>query len=266
MIPACNGGGVKLSPGGHLLFVYDKDSNYLSNYIFDVQTKERTHFSLPDGQYYFLNDNLMYVFVWYGGSYEGGDYIFDLAENKMNPIQRFVYSHPGSYIDGNADPIKLAAALREAKDLYLVDNSTDTVVALGADFHNHPEQNFFMNRFDISGLDLSRVEKFLQQNNIPYKTVLTDFPDEMLSPDGRFIARKDGIYLVDTNRRIVEGIPRQLVRGWTNDGHGVIYSSHFFQPCLLRLSFPMGDDSWCEIRVPQPVILLKVPEEFYRPH
>jgi len=261
IISACSNGGVRLSPNGRFLFVYDKDSNNLSNYIFDIQANERIPLSLPDGQYYFLNDNLLYVFVWYGGSFEGGDYIFDLVENKMHPIQRFVYSYPGSYIDGNADPIKLAAALREAKDLYLVNNSTETVVALGADFRNHPEQKFFMNTFDISGFDLSRVEKFLQQNNILYKAVLTDFPDEMVSPDGRFMARKDGIYLVETNRKIVEGIPWQLVRGWTSDSSGVIYSAYGSR-CLLRLGFPFADDTWCKIRVPQPVLLFKVPEEY----
>ena len=63
IIPACSNGGVRLSPNGRLLFVYDKNSNNLSNYIFDIQTSQRIPSSLPDGQYYFLNNNLLYAFV-----------------------------------------------------------------------------------------------------------------------------------------------------------------------------------------------------------
>lgn len=264
IIPACSNGGVRLSPNGRFLFVYDKDSNNLSNYIFDIQANERIPISLPDGQYYFLNDNLLYVFVWYGGSFEGGDYFFDLTTNTMYPIQSFVHTHPSSYVNGDADPVKLAAALQQSNDIYLVNNGTDTVVALVSDFHAHPEQNFFMNRFDISGLDLNRVEKFLQQNNINYKTVLTDFPDGMASPNGRFMAHQDGIYLVETNRKIIDGIPGQLVRGWTNDSRAVLYSTYGSR-CLLRLGFPFTDDTWCKIGVPQPVLLFKVPEEYLPP-
>ena len=50
-------------------------------------------------------------------------------------------------------------------------------------------------------------------------------------------------------------------KGWTYDGKGIIYSTRGGR-CLLRLSLPMGDDSWCEIEVPQPVLLLKVPEKY----
>jgi len=62
-----------------------------------------------------------------------------------------------------------------------------------------------------------------------------------------------------------QGIPRLLVRGWINNGTAAIYASHSFEPGLLRLALPMGDDSWCEIRVPQPVIKLNVPEEYLLP-
>jgi hypothetical protein len=156
----------------------------------------------------------------------------------------------------------LAIALKESQYVFF-DEYHGTLIVLAQDYRTRPEHNFFLSRFEFPGKDRDLMKQFLRKNSIVYQTINNDFPGEVLSPDKRFVARDDGIYLVENNKLIVPGIYRLLVRGWISDGTAAIYTSHSFQPCLLRLSIPIvGDDSWCEIRVPQPVIELKVPEEY----
>lgn len=106
------------------------------------------------------------------------------------------------------------------------------------------------------------VEQFLSENSIVYQSIPASFPDEAVSPDGRFIALHDGIYLVETNQKIVDAYPSRL-RGWAYDSRGVIYSSD--GPCPIQTNFGILDDSVCFFQVPQPVIKLKVPEEYLLP-
>ena len=92
----------------------------------------------------------------------------------------------------------------------------------------------------------------------------TTFLHETVSLDGRLMTRDDGIYLVEANQRIGK-IPPSFVMGWTSDGRGVIYSS-LRGRCLIRTGVPFfGDDVGCKTWVPQPVILVKVPEEYLLP-
>jgi len=275
IVPACRNIGTRISPSGRLLLVYERieDNGDLTTYALNLQTNNEIPLTLPIGDIYFLTDNLIYIFVEYGHNHEGGEHIFDRTTNTMYPIQRFVYSHPGSYINGNADPVKLATALRQAKEVYFIDNSTDTAVALMSDFYNHPEHSFFISTFDFPyNGDLNRVEPFLLENNIAYQFTPANFPQELVSPDGRYIARRDGIYLIETNQKIVEGYTFSpyyrsysgkyfSLRGWKYDSSGAIYSQ-FIGPCLLEFGFPGTDGPGCFFDVAQPVILLRVPREY----
>jgi len=152
----------------------------------------------------------------------------------------------------------LVSALRQAEQVFLTPNY-DTVVVLMPNFFVNPPQSFTFDRSDFPKWDANQVEQFLKENNIDYQTVLASFPDEAVSPDGRFMARGDGIYLVETNQKIVEGYFSR-VRGWTYNGRGVIYSSS--GPCLIETNFFLMDDSVCFFEVPQPVIKLKVPDVY----
>ena len=110
-----------------------------------------------------------------------------------------------------------------------------------------PEHNFIANRFDIPGSNLNRMELFLQENHINFQNV-TSFPEEAISPDGRFIARNDGIYLINKNQKIV-GVTSLWLRGWTQDGTGAIYSSRYGGRCLLEWSLPFADDTYPSVSI-----------------
>jgi hypothetical protein len=95
------------------------------------------------------------------------------------------------------------------------------------------------------------------------------------SLDGRFVASADGIFSLETGQKILEGyFARGLfhpysgknfsVRGWTYDSTGVIYSK-FLNPCLIEASFFLSDEPGCFFEVPQPLLKLKVPDEYITP-
>jgi hypothetical protein len=257
IVPACRNVdiGVRLSPSGRFLYFREEKNGLASAYFLDLQTMESiTVTNQPFSS--FITDDLWFV--------ESGldDDIIDRTTGKQYPIQTFRNWRENAYVNGEPNLELLVSALREAEQVFLTPNYS-TVVVLMPNFLIKPEQNFTFSLFDFPEWSSNQVEQFLQENNIVYQTISVKYPHEVLSANGNLMARDDGIYLVETNRMIAK-VPLSLVMGWTSDGRGAIYSSSGL--CLLRLGIPIvWDESFCYIRVPQPVLLLKVPQEFLLP-
>jgi hypothetical protein len=254
IIPSCRYENIRLLPGGRLLYVLEERWWVNSTYLLDLQTNEKITIKFPKGVFYFLTDSLIFVSA-------GDEYILDWRQEKIYPIRRFIDLHPDASTDGRANLRLLAEALRDAEYVFFI-NDNDKVIALTSDFPTSSEDSFITGWFDIPGFAPNRAEKFLGENNIVYQSIPLSFPDEAVSPDGRFMARYDGIYLVETNQKIADAYPSRL-RGWIYDSHGVIYSSD--GPCLFQTNFGFLDDSVCFFQVSQPVIKLEVPEEYLLP-
>lgn len=263
IVSSCQYGSSIHSTSGRLLYV--EEAKPVSTYLLDLQTNEKIPFSMPEGSNHFLTDDLIF--------HEGDEYIFDRITGKQYPIQGFANWRSDTYINGEVNLSVLVEALRIAKDIFLIDD--DIVIALDKDFRTRPKLSFFIHRANFPGRDSDRAEQFLQQNNITYHFVSDIFPGEAISPDSRFIARHDGIYLIETGEKIVEsysvsGYYRSYsgkyfsVRGWVYDSSGVIYST-FLRPCILETNFIIFEYPGCFIKVPQPLIKLKVPEEYLQP-
>lgn len=270
IVPACTYEYAMLSPSGRLLSVREKDTGATSTYLLDLQTSEKIRFPLPENSgFYFLTDNLLYVSVSSGAEV----YILDRTTGTQYPIQEFRTLLPNAYVQGDANLELLAEALRKAKYVFYRDYD-GRIIALDPNFPSSGTDNFTIDRFGIPGDDLNRVEQFLIKNNITYQTILPDFPKQVVSQDGRFVARPDGIYLVKTGQKIVEGYSASnsirgysghyfFARGWTDNGQAVIYSE-LLNPCLIETTFFIFDEYSCYFEVPQPVIKIKVPEEYLR--
>jgi hypothetical protein len=253
IIPACRNINVstRLSPSGRFLYVREENQGLASAYLLDLQTMERI--DVTDQSFSsFLTDDLWFI--------ESGleDYIMDRITGLQYPIQTFRHWRENAYVNGEPNLDLLVSALHQAEQTFFT-RDNDTVIVLISNFPRNLEQSFTFDRSEISGGDSNKVEQFLQENNIDYQIVFANFPHEVVSPGERFIARDDGIYLIDTNQMIAKA-PPSLVRGWTSDGRGVIYSSS--GRCLIQIGLPFADDTSCSINVPQPVLLLKVPEEY----
>ena len=258
IVPACRYISSIISPSGRLLYVHEDNDGFGLNYLLDLQTHEKIKFTLPDGSNYFLTDNLVFLSLDYGG----GDHILDLSTEKQFPIQSFTHLYPNAYSYGKLDPDLLFRALLQVERVFLIDAPYHPVIALSSDFQTRPEHSFTFDASSLSVDDMNLLEQFFRQNNITYYHIAATFPHEAVSPNGRLIARDDGIFLVETNQ-IIAKAPPSLVRGWTSDSRGVIYSSGGL--CLIRSGLPFSDDVGCEVRVPQPVLKLKVPEEYVIP-
>ncbi|MDP1614626.1 MAG: hypothetical protein Q8L68_02405 [Methylococcales bacterium] len=269
IVSACpNNSIVRLSPSGRFLFLGKDELLSDGNYIINLHTGEKSNVSgLSKGTVYFLNDEIMFH-MFYGID----EYLLNLATGEQHPIQEFKGLRSDAYINGYANPNVLVESLQESENVFLVDD--DIIVALASDFNLSNKNNFFVDRFDISGDSLERVEEFLLANNILF-THIPDYPEylpEVVSPNGIFVAHDDGIYLAETKQKIVDGYPGyqsffvyngkySSLYGWVYDSTGVIYANSFGQ-CLIRFGLPFMDGSECLIKVPQPVLKLKVPQEY----
>jgi len=274
VVPACRYSGSILSPSGRLLYVTEHNSKFSSTYLLDLQSNEKIPFTIGEGSNYFLTDDLLFLSLEYGHEgYKGGDYILVRTTGKQYPIQYFTSLRKDAlYANGDLNLEVLAMELQDAENVYLLDNKI--IVALISDFQASPESNFYIDRTTLPGHDPNRAEQFLQQNHIDFRAVPGGFQEEAVSPDGRFIARADGIYLAGSGEKVVEAYPEKgllrsyygkyfsVPRGWTSDSSGVIYSK-FMDSCLLEL--PSYEGGTCSISVPQPLIKLRMPEEYLSP-
>jgi hypothetical protein len=261
IVPACQYVTSVISPSGQWLFVREKNNGTTSVYLLDLQTGQKTPSPLlKNTGFYFLTDTLLYVSL----SYEE-NYVLDLTSGKQYPVYRLLIARPDAYEGGDANPVLLAEILRNAKYIFFKEEN-GSIIALDPDFPASSEHSFLIEQFDIPD---NRSEQFLKANSIVYQTILPDFPGEVVSPDSKFIARPDGIYSAENGQKIVEGYSVSTsyrgysgnyfsARGWTYDSSGVIYS-RFLNPCLIETTFFIFDDYSCYVKVPQPLIKIKVP-------
>lgn len=252
IISACRKSYVELSPSGRFLSVYEDQTGTNSTYLLDLQSMQRI--DVPNQPFSsFLTDDLGFI--------ESGleDYLVDRTTGIQHPIQTFEYWQDNAYVNGEPNLELLVNALQQAKQVFFT-QSAYRVVVLMSNFPTNLEQNFTFDDSDIPGLSPNHVEQFLQENNIVYQTILMNYPHEAVRLDGRLIARDDGIYLVETDQKIVEA-PPALVMGWVSDGLGAIYSLPRCL-CLTRSGLPFSDDIGCATWVPQPVLFFKVPKEY----
>lgn len=255
IVSACYYTSSLLSPSGRLLSVHEENAGITSKYLLDLQTMERIDVSNQPSSS-FLTDDIGFI--------ESGleDYLVDRTTGMQYPIQPFRYWRENAGVNGEPNLEMLVSALRQAQEIFLNQNN-DRVVVLMTKFPTSPDQNFTFDRLEIPGMSPNRVEQFLQVNDIVYQTIFPSYPHEAVSPDGRLIARDDGIYFVATNQLIAQA-PPSLVMGWSSDGRSVIYASPLGR-CLIRTATPFADEVGCATWVPQPVLLLKVPEEYMLP-
>lgn len=272
VIPACRATGARISPSGRFVLAFKRvgDGGNMPAYLVDTKEKVETPLELPYSDIYFLSDNLLYIFVWYGYGNEGGEHIYDISTQTIYPIQRFKDFRPNSMTNGYADLNKLSESLRNANQVYYLDLKR-LIIALPENIIDLNEQGFYSGSFDIpSNNYVDATEDFLRENNINYIYIDVNFGGALSSPNGRFIARGDGIYLAETDQKIVDNYSfswydrpysgqHLSLKSWNYDGSGAIYSQ-FLGPCLFE---PWGiDGPACVVKIPQPVILLKVPEKY----
>jgi hypothetical protein len=251
IVSACSHVHSRLLPSGDLLYAQEEKSGITSIYLLNIQSGEKI--DVPDKTFSsFLTDDLWFV--------KKGieDYIVDRTTGTQYPIKIFRFWQDNSYVSGEPNLELIITALNQAEQVFFFPDDNIAIV-LSETFQTNLEQNFTFGLSDIPEWDPNRVERFLAEHNISYQIVRPYFPHEVVSPNGKLIARDEGIYSVETNQMIAKA-PPSFVRGWTSNGGGVVYSSS--PRCLIRRFELFADDIGCAVGVPQPVLLLKVPDEY----
>ncbi len=267
IIPACQKDNiVRLSPSGRLLFVGKDELMSNDNYILNLETGEKKYIlNLSRGSIHFLNDEIAFH-TFYGVD----EYVLDLKTMNQYALQKFRDINSDAYFNGKVNLDVLAQSLRDDKEVFLIGDNI--VVALDTSTHIS-RNNFFIRYLDVSGNSPNRLEEFLLVYNISF-TYIPDYPEflpQILSFNNKFIAKSDGIYLSNTNQKIEDGYP-DIDRisynpkyfsfyGWIYDNTGAIYTTEFGL-CLISYWSVYSDGSSCLIKVPQPVLKLKVPQEY----
>lgn len=268
IIPACNYDEILLSPNGQFLYVEKRELWNKVGYFLNLQTGDKNLYTIPEGSKYFLTDDVLFLRLDYGRGLQGGEYILDRITGIRYPIQNL-----DTYVESETNVTHLLEKLRDAQSVFYI--RSDSVIAIVENFQVFPENNFVVH-YDIPGKDSDTKEKFLQDQNISYIKISSLLHiNEDISPDGRLIALRDGVYLVETNQKIINGYPGIepfdsyngkyfLLYGWVYDSTGVIYA----RPsglCMIDFWLPFMDGSSCLIEVLQPVLKLKIPQEYLKP-
>ncbi len=256
ILTACQHDTFIMSPSGRFLYVEKRETENNVGYFWNLQTNERIPYTIPDGDRYFLTDDLLFLRTDYGKGVEGGEHILDRTIGVLYPLRNI-----DTYTESEANVSRMLEKLRNAQKVFYI--RSYGVIVIEENFQVFPDRNFII-YYDIPGKDPDSKEKFLQYNSVPYIQIprLAYSLGEDVSPNDRFLARDDGIYLSASNKKIVDvNNMSSSLYGWVYDSTGAIYAKPFGS-CLIRYWFPLMDGSNCLIRVPQPILKLKVPQEY----
>lgn len=149
----------------------------------------------------------------------------------------------------------------KSKDLIFVPERSRLVIGTTADFDAQKSIVIYSNTGGFPS-----VIKFLEDNNIVYYSLDWGFTPQFQSPDGRLEAKLDGVYIADTDQKIVSSWQPKIgdynARGfkpqfWSSDGRKVIYGqggyNHIYNSDVFGSHWP----------VPQPILILDIPPEYW---
>jgi hypothetical protein len=227
LVSACNRPAARGVPDGEALFVHEVRVDRLyfldlrpeKTYLLDLRTGEKRKapndpLLLDKG--IFLSSDL----VWLEGSFRPGKpsyiphYTLDLTDGKryeMLDLDTLPRLEGGKF-----DP-KNYAYIQSAQYIY-IHHSKNTLVALSSDFRTNPNGRVV---FSDSAGELVQLAKSFNINYeiIDFKLYDTNIP----SPENKYYAGFDGVYLTETNQRIsVNAGMFGYFRGWYYDESGVV--------------------------------------------
>jgi len=252
-------------PGGRKIFV--------ENDFIDLYTKQKTPANLPSGYeiWGFLTDELALL-------YKRNTYVFDLTNQKLVEVKEF-HLQPGS------DMESLIEAMKKAEKVFVLHDSM--TIVLGIDYWNHPDRNFHFSDLDMPSIKQQGMEAFLQDNGITY--LVGASPQDTyvgLSPDGKYQAKLDGVYLTNTEQKIVDFNILQLPsnvrhtpsenlggvlfvpRYWRSDSKAIVLDAvngfHDYHHPILVV-FELLPPFALYLSLPQPLLLVNLPVQLDQP-
>lgn len=198
----------------------------VGNHLIDLYTGETTPFVPPSGTGIspetWVTEDLLWVLN------RGEYYLYRLSDQASLLIPDF-----RDLERGQVDISVLIEKLKQADQVWVIEYTVGTdLIALHTDFWNHPDENFYFNFLSLPREIYKKgVDQFLADNGIAYEYVGNK--NTTTSPTGRFIAERDGVYVVENNEKIFDyEIP--LPHFYPYGVYSFPYSPTFFYPLLWR--------------------------------
>ena len=256
LAPACHAPDVHtMSPSGRTLVVETHQHRQQVVRI-DLQQQHQTLLPFDTttlSQVYTIDDYRFFVRLTLRSGYQ----VYDLQTATTTPVD---------WVFADEQDARVQRILQQAREVWFFGNE---ILALATNYTQDPQQNIVL-------YNLSRTEEVIQEQfrtlGIAYEEVQPPYQTGPVygarySPDGRFYALHDGVYdatteerLMDTDLPIFDDVEGYRAVGWVAGQRSIVYAAG--TPYLFDnrndLLFPY---TW--FPVPQPVLLLELPEEFW---
>ncbi len=282
VVSACEDMTVKDSePSGQMLWIRElgNEEEYLLNqYFLDLRTGERKpvpaiiyeHFEAK----YFRGKLLTPDLVWLEGSYHQPDdvdykphFILDLRDGNRYPLLDLTWHFSNKRLENGELHPDLLAYFLNAEQVF-ISREENRVIALASDFHQYPERNVIFSQYSLGSNSLDAkngelLEQLMTELGVDYQILdVSLYYAGIPSPSGNFVVRNDAIYLADGDIPILEkerGGFGGYFKGWYYDDSGIVV----IRPTRYLFSGPLFEDGSVRIlKIPQPVLKLRLPEEY----
>lgn len=194
-------------------------------------------------------------------------WIFDITDRSQVPLQ-WVQGMANTTFRQNDGTLIFSPDVltwfRQADTVYYApEGGLNIAVALSTDFKDQPEVNYVLAtpRSHKNGGE-EAIAAFLIENAIPYVEVKSRYyyypPDPLLSPNERFIATGTQITTLKGELVVETEELYGVIHGWAYDNSGIYYQ-------LSRLSNGPALMPLLRVGQTQPILKLKIPEEYLSP-
>ncbi|MEM8534951.1 MAG: hypothetical protein AAGF95_29200 [Chloroflexota bacterium] len=257
LVSACQSAWIhSMAPSGQALLVETTARPRISH--LDISTGQEQIFPFDPmnvSRISFIDDQRFLVRL----SRNTGYLVYDQQQQVHLPV-------PAIYFD--AQEAQVQEVLHTAQEVLLFNSE---VLVLASNYRQQPDNNAVLT--DVNAVDVEQINTQLQPKNMratpvhpPYQADRSS-SFQRYSPDGRFTARRDGIYHTDTQEQIISTDLPFFDRisdfdpvGWTTGQRGVVYAGRTAYVIDNTNDYAIPY-SW--LPVPQPQLLLELPEEFW---
>lgn len=258
LVSACKKPGARGVPGGEVLFVREAKANKI--YLLDLRTGEKR--KVPNDPLLlekgvFLSSEL----VWLEGSLVGPNnpsyrphYILDLTDGKRYELLDLDLL---PRLDGGKFDTNYYEYFQSADQVFL-HHGNNTLIALSSNLSSGKNVIFSQYSLGNSNEDGVLLEQLLKDMSVKYEIIDFSLYDTYIpSPTNKYIARfdgiYDGIYIVETNQQVMDGIFNYF-KSWYYDDSAVVVQGGgdylFTFPGISTVYY-----------IPSPVLKLNLPSE-----
>lgn len=252
LFSACENPGFRgESPSGRYIRVVLRGHNYLYDQKLDVLVND----NLP-GLAYFLTDDLVMLIEATTDPEVYRYILYDRGNNQELLLNVIPMDRKHAFDAAQLDHF------RQTQQIYVVgDAAAGLAISLAGDPFQHPDANYVLGRVIANSTSIAEITDILQSNGITYKSVARSH----ISHSGTYQYEGDDIFLLPDKQLIAwlfDPDDRFYGQTWGYEDQGVIYESPQGVYLIGRPDRPLGLTLF---RVPQPLLLLKVPVEYLTP-